>query len=38
MGENNPMFGKPKSDAFIYHQTKDRIGENNPMFGKIKSD
>lgn len=32
------MLGQPKSDAFLYYQTKDRSGENNPMYGKIKSE
>lgn len=37
LGEDNPMFGKPKSSEFIYWSTKDRTGENNPMYGKSKS-
>ena len=37
-GEKNPMFGKPKSDSFIYEQTRDKSGENNPMFGKTHSE
>lgn len=35
-GENNPMYNKPKSDAFLYHQTKFK-GVNNPMYGKNKA-
>jgi group I intron endonuclease len=37
-GDKNPMFGKTKSDAFIYNQLKDKSGENNPMFGKTKQE
>jgi group I intron endonuclease len=31
-GEKNPMFGKPKSEAFIAQWTKDKTGANNPQF------
>jgi group I intron endonuclease len=37
-GKNNPMFGKAKSEAFLFQQTKDKSGANNPMFGKSKSE
>jgi group I intron endonuclease len=29
-GEKNPMYGKPKSEAFIAQQTRDKTGANNP--------
>jgi hypothetical protein len=32
------MFGKVKSEAFLFQQTKDKSGPNNPMFGKSKSE
>lgn len=37
-GENNPMAGKAKSEAFVAQQTKDKFGPNNPMFGKLKTE
>jgi hypothetical protein len=27
----NPMYGKEKSDEFIFHQKKDKFGPNNPF-------
>lgn len=38
LGDKNPMFNKPKSEAFIPQQVRDKSGKNNPMFGKTKSD
>ena len=32
------MYNKPKSEAFIAEQLRDKSGYNNPMFGKPKSD
>jgi hypothetical protein len=37
-GSNNPMYNKPKSEAFIAEQYRDKAGFNNPMFGKVKSE
>jgi len=37
-GDKNPMFNKPKSEAFINEQVRDKSGKNNPMYGKTKSD
>lgn len=37
-GEKNPMYGKPKSAAFIAHQERDKSGPNNPQFGVKKSE
>jgi hypothetical protein len=33
-GENNPMYGKPKSPEFLAMQTRDITGPNNPQYGK----
>ena len=35
LGDKNPMFNKPKSEAFRAQQVKDFSGKNNPMFGKF---
>lgn len=37
-GEKNPMYGKEKSDEFIFHQKKDKFGPNNPQYGVKKSE
>lgn len=37
-GEKNPMYGKPKSDAFLACQTRDKTGANNPQYGVKKSE
>jgi hypothetical protein len=37
-GEKNPMFGKPKSEAFLAMQKRDKTGANNPQFGVVKSE
>lgn len=37
LGEKNPMYGKSKSDAFIFHQKRDKFGANNPQFGVKKT-
>jgi group I intron endonuclease len=37
-GEKNPMYGKPKSEAFLAQQTKNKFGALNPQYGVIKSE
>lgn len=36
-GELNPMYGRTKSQEFIFMQTRDKTGSNNPAYGKKKS-
>lgn len=38
IGENNPMFGKPKSDKIIQQLSQQFSGTGNPFYGKKHSE